>query len=170
MAAEPVSSRPLLMSNGAPDRLRRLSVDADEGSSHVFRVTEADRLRDAFDGFDRRLDPASGQIGTESFHHTRRCGPGLGSEGAAELAQAHARRFRQAFDGEHFGDVVAGIAKSRGNSIILWCQINGRCELRLPAVAAMVDDEVLGHAFGDGKTMVFFDQRQRKVDAGRDTG
>jgi hypothetical protein len=30
----------------------------------------------------------------------------------------------------------------------------------------MIDDEVLGHAFGDGKTMVFFDQSQRKVDAG----
>ncbi len=62
--------------------------------------------------------------------------------------------------------MVAGIAKSSGNSIILWCQINGSCELRLPAVATMIDDEVLGHAFGDGKTMVFFDQSQRKVNAG----
>jgi hypothetical protein len=60
MAAGLVSSRPLLMSNCAPDRLRRLSVDADKCPSHVFRVTEPDRLRDAFDGFDSRLYPASG--------------------------------------------------------------------------------------------------------------
>ena len=66
--------------------------------------------------------------------------------------------------------MIAGIAKSSGNSIILWGQINGSCELRLPAVATMIDDEVLGHAFGDGKTMVFFDQSQRKVDAGCDAG
>lgn len=54
------SSWPLLMSNCAPDRLRRLSVDADKCPSHVFRVTEPDRLRDAFDRFDSRLYPASG--------------------------------------------------------------------------------------------------------------
>jgi hypothetical protein len=60
MAAGLVSSRPLLMSNCAPDRLRRLSVDADKCPSHVFRVTEPDRLRDAFDRFDSRLYPASG--------------------------------------------------------------------------------------------------------------
>ena len=60
MAAGLVSSRPLLMSNCAPDRLRRLSVDADKCPSHVFRVTEPDRLRDAFDRFHSRLYPASG--------------------------------------------------------------------------------------------------------------
>jgi hypothetical protein len=60
MAAGLVPSRPLLMSNCAPDRLRRLSVDADKCPSHVFRVTEPDRLRDAFDRFDSRLYPASG--------------------------------------------------------------------------------------------------------------
>ena len=37
-------------------------------------------------------------------------------------------------------------------------------------MATMVDDEVLCHAFGDGKTMVFLDQSQRKIDAGRDAG
>jgi len=40
--------------------LRRLSVDADECPSHVFRVTEADRFRYAFDRFDGRLYAASG--------------------------------------------------------------------------------------------------------------
>src|SRR6202022_2749698 len=47
--------RALLTSNCAPDRLRRLSVDADECPPHVFGVTEADRLRDAFDRFGSRL-------------------------------------------------------------------------------------------------------------------
>src|ERR1700751_5123846 len=51
---------PLLMSHCAPDRLRGLSVDADKCPSHVFRVTEPARLRDAFDRFDSRLYPASG--------------------------------------------------------------------------------------------------------------
>src|ERR1700758_5759131 len=60
MAAGLVSSRPLLTSNCAPDRLRRLSVDADECPSHIFRVTEADRLRDAFDRFGSRLYAATG--------------------------------------------------------------------------------------------------------------
>ena len=81
---------PLLTSNCAPDRLRRLSVDTDERPSHVFRVTEADRLRDAFDRFGSRLYAASGQIGAEPFHHTRGRGAGLRPECAAELAQAHA--------------------------------------------------------------------------------
>ena len=34
-------------------------------------------------------------------------------------------------------DQLLGAPKSSGNSIILWCQINGSCELRLPAVATM---------------------------------
>src|SRR6266850_906643 len=99
--------RALLTSNCASDRLRRLSVDADECPPHVFGVTEADRVRDAFDRFGSRLYAASGQIG-------------------------------------------------------------GSCELRLSAMAAMVDDEVLCHAFGDGKTMVLLDQSQREIDPGRD--
>jgi hypothetical protein len=150
---------PLLTSNCAPDRLRRLSVDADECPSHVFRATEADRLRDAFDRFGSRLYAASGQIGGKPFHHTRGCDASLRPECAAELAQAHASRLRQTLNGEHFGDVIAGIAKSSGNPVVLWCQIDGGCELRLSTMATMVDDEVLCHAFCDGKTMVLLDQK-----------
>jgi hypothetical protein len=40
--------------------------------------------------------------------------------------------------------------------------------LRLSAMATMVDDEKLCHAFGDGETMVFLDQSQRQIDACRD--
>jgi hypothetical protein len=80
----------VLNSNCAPDRLRRLSVDADECPSHVFRVTEADRLRYAFDRFGGRLYAASCHIGAEPFHHTRGCGAGLRPKCAAELAPAHA--------------------------------------------------------------------------------
>jgi hypothetical protein len=39
----------------------------------------------------------------------------------------------------------------------------------LPAVATMVDDEVLGHALGDRKSVVLLDQGQREIDAGGDT-
>src|SRR5213594_421085 len=125
--------RALLTFNCAPDRLGWLSVDADECPPHVFGVTEADRLRDAFDRFGSRLYAASSQI-----------------------------------DGEPFGDVIASIANGSGNTVILWRQIDGGCELRLSAMAAMVDDEVLCHAFGDGKTMVLLDQSQREIDPGRD--
>jgi hypothetical protein len=109
--------------------LRRLSVDADECSSHVFRVTEADRFRDAFDRFGSRFYAASGQIGAEPFHHTRWRGASLRPECAAELAQAHANRLRQTLDGEHFGDVIASIPNGSGNPVILWRQIDGSCEL-----------------------------------------
>src|SRR6266446_3869604 len=146
--------RALLTSNCAPDRLRRLSVDADECPPHVFGVTEADRVRDAFDRFGSRLYAASGQIDAEPFHHTRGRGARLRPECAAELAQAHADLLRQTLDGEPFGDVIASIANGSGNPVILWRQIDGSCELRLSAMAAMVDDEVLCHAFGDGKIMV----------------
>src|SRR5438093_2214859 len=105
--------RALLTSNCAPDRLRRLSVDADECSSHVFRVTEADRFRDAFDRFGSRFYAASGQIGAEPFHHTRWRGASLRPECAAELAQAHANRLRQTLDGEHFGDVIADASRTK---------------------------------------------------------
>ena len=165
--------------------MRRLSVDADECPPHVFGVTEADRVRDAFDRFGSRLYAASGQIGAEPFQHTRGCGASLCSECAAELAQAHANRLRQTLDGERLGDVITSMANGRGNPVILWRQIqsligvevevdvlrrqvDGSCELGLSAMAAMVDDEVLCHAFGDGKTEVLLDQSQREIDAGRD--
>src|SRR4051812_32188340 len=156
------------MSNCAPDRLRWLSVDADECPSHVFRVTEADRLRDVFDRFGSRLDAATGQIGAKSFHHARGCGAGLGPERAAELAQAHAGCVSQTLDSKRFRNVIAGIAKSSGDPVIPRRQIDGSRELRLSTMATMVDDEVLCRAFGDGKTMVVLDQRQCQVDAGRD--
>jgi hypothetical protein len=120
-----------------------LSVDADECPSHVFGVTEADRVRDAFDRFGSRLYAASGQISAEPFHHTRGCGARLRPECAAELAQAHADLVRQTFDSEPFGDVIASIANGVGNSVILWREIDRSCELRLSAMAAMVDGEVL---------------------------
>lgn len=47
----PDQSTSALASNRAPNRLRGLSVNADECPSHVFRITEANRLRDAFDRF-----------------------------------------------------------------------------------------------------------------------
>jgi len=145
-----------------------VSVDADECPSHVFRVTEADRLRDAFDRLGSRLYAASGQIGAEPFHLTRGRGARLRPECATELAQAHADLLRQTLDGKPFGDVITSIADGSANSVIRWCQIDGSCELRLSAMAAMVDNEVLCHAFGDGKTMVLLDQSQREIDAGRD--
>jgi hypothetical protein len=45
----------VLTSDSAPDRLRRLPVDANERPSHVLRVTKADRLRYTFDRFGGRL-------------------------------------------------------------------------------------------------------------------
>ena len=54
------SVRPVRRFYRAPDRLRRLSVNSDKCPSHVFRVTEANRLRNAFDRFCSRLYAASG--------------------------------------------------------------------------------------------------------------
>ncbi len=118
--------------------------------------------------FRSRLYAASGEIGAELFHHTARCCARLRPESATELAQAHASRLRQTLDGQHFGDVIAGIAESSGNPVILRCQIDGSRELRLSTMATMVDDKVLCHAFSDGEAMVLLDQSQRKIDAGRD--
>lgn len=67
-----------------------------------------------------------------------------------QLAQAHANRLRQTLDGERLGDVITSMANGSGNPVILWRQIDGSCELGLSAIAAMVDNEVLCHAFGDG--------------------
>src|SRR3989442_13693819 len=72
--------RALLTSNCAPDRLRRLSVDADECPPHVFGVTEADRLPAAFDRFGSRLHVAPGQIDGGPFPYTPRGGAALGPE------------------------------------------------------------------------------------------
>jgi hypothetical protein len=92
---------------------------------------------------------------------------GLRPECAAELAPAHADCFRQTFKGKFFGDVIAGIAKDSRNPLVLWCQIDGGCELRLSAMATMVDDEMLCDALGDRETMVLLDQSQREIDARR---
>src|SRR5207245_4517640 len=135
----------ILTYNSVPDRLCGLSADADKCSPHVFGVTEADRLRDAFDRFGSRLYAASGQIDAEPFHHTRGRGARLRPECAAELAQAHADLLRQTLDGEPFGDVIANIANGSCNPVLLRRQLAGSCGLRLSAMAAMVDDEVLCH-------------------------
>ena len=119
----------VLISNGASDRLRRLSVNADECAPHVLRVTEADRLRDAFDRFGRRFYATSGYIGAEPFHHTRGRGAGLRPECATELASAHPGCFRQMFEGKRLGDVIAGVADGGGNTIVLRCQIGRGREL-----------------------------------------
>jgi hypothetical protein len=47
--------------------LRWLSIEPNEGSSHVFRAAEVHRLGDAFDKFARRLDPAAGEIVRRRF-------------------------------------------------------------------------------------------------------
>jgi hypothetical protein len=134
--------------------------------SHVFRITEADRLRDAFDRFCSCLYVASRQIGAEAFNHTRGCGAGLRPEYAAELAPAHAGCLRQMLERQCYGYVITGIAEGSGNMVVLGCQIDRGCELRLSAMAAMVDDEVLCNALGDGETMVLLDQGQREIDSG----
>ena len=64
--------------------------------------------------------------------------------------------------------MIAGIAKDGRNTVVLLCQIDGGCELRLSDMATMVGDEVLCDALGDGETMVLLDQSQREIDAGRD--
>src|SRR5438132_14286686 len=71
------------------------------------------------------------------------------------------------FKGKFFGDVIAGIAKDGRNTLVLWCQFDGGCELRLSAMATMVDDEMLCDALGDRETMVLLDRSQREIDAGR---
>src|SRR5258705_1933364 len=157
----------MLASNGASDRLRRLSVEANECPPHIFRVTEADRLRDAFDRFGGRLYATSGHVCAEPFHHTRGRGAGLRPECPAELAPAHAGRLRQMLQCQCFGDVIARIAKGGGNTIVLRCQIDGGGELRLAAMAAVVDDEVLCDALGDSETMILLDQGQREINSGR---
>jgi hypothetical protein len=50
-----------------------LSVDADECPSHVFRVTEADRLRDACDGFVTQLPKPNGIGTTNQFSNDHKC-------------------------------------------------------------------------------------------------
>ena len=72
------------------------------------------------------------------------------------------------FKGKFFGDVIARIAKDGRNTLVLWCQFDGGCELRLSAMATMVDDEMLCDALGDRETVVLLDQSQREIDAGRD--
>jgi hypothetical protein len=150
--------------------LRRLPVDADEGPPHVFRVAKTNGLRNAFDRFARRLNSTASQIRTESFDHAGGRCPGLCSEYTAELPEAHARRLRQTVNRERFGNVIAGITKRRGEPIAPWSQIDGSCELRLAAMATMVDDKMLRYSFGNRKTVVLLDQRQSKIDAGCDTG
>src|SRR5260370_24785335 len=63
---------------------------------------------------------------------------------------------------------MSSIANGSGSARILWREVDGSGELRWAAMAGMVDDEVLCHAFGDGKRMVLLDQSQREIDPGRD--
>jgi hypothetical protein len=90
--------------------LRRLSVATDKCSSHVFRVTKADRLRDALDRFGRRFYAAPSQVSAKPFHHTRGRGASLRPECAAELAQAHTNRLCQSLKGERFRPLAARYA------------------------------------------------------------
>jgi len=47
--------------------------------------------------------------------------------------------------------VIAGVAKGSGNTVVLRCEIDRGRELRLSAMATMIDDKVLCDALGDSE-------------------
>src|SRR2546428_14166333 len=107
-------------------------------------------------------------MGQGPSHRRGGSGASLCPECAANMREPHPNRLRQTLDGDRLGDVITSMANGSGNPVILWREIDGRGELGLSAIAAMVDNEVLCHAFGEGKTMVLLDQSQREIDPGRD--
>lgn len=90
------------------------------------------------------------------------------SECPAELAQAHTSRLSQPLDRKFLGNVISCVAKGSGDPIALWRKIDRRGELRLSAMATVVDNQMLGHGFGDGEAVIFLDESQREIDAGSD--
>jgi len=50
--------------------------------------------------------------------------------------------------------VITGETKRGGNAIVFRCQIGRGGELRLAAMATVVDDEVLCDALGNSETMI----------------
>ena len=70
----------------APDRLRRLAVGADKGSSHSVAVAESGQLRDNVKGVAGVFHQRARALEAEVLDRPRWCLGGFGLKGAAELA------------------------------------------------------------------------------------
>jgi hypothetical protein len=86
------------------------------------------------------------------------------------VARAHRGAVRQALDRQRLADAFARPSEYRRKTAVRPVGLRQRRELRLAARPAMVDDELLRSALGDGLAEILRNKRQREVDTGGDPG
>ena len=126
----------------APDGLRRLPEGAQEGAAHALAIGEAGLAGDNVDRVPALLHHQPRRFDAQMFDRLGRRLSRLGVECAAELARAQMRGLGQLLDRQRVAQVAPGIVERLLDAVGLGIQVEQCRMLRLPAGAAVIDDEL----------------------------
>jgi hypothetical protein len=151
--------------------LRRNAHQALERAAHGFSAAEAAFFGDEFDRLGRLFEPAPRGFDADLRHETRWSHADLLGEDTREIAWTHPDLRGHSLDGQRFAQVVQqpDLQIAHGSAVGSLQRERG-AELRLAARTAKKDDEGARHEQRQFRPQVFFDQRQRQIDAGGHSG
>ncbi len=109
-------------------------------------------------------------LDAQPLDRLRRRDAGLGGEAARKMPCAHVGLLGQALHGQILIEMLARPGEQRLEAAARRFQFEQRRELRLPARAAVIDDELLRGRLRDLVAELVGDHRQREIDAGGDAG
>jgi hypothetical protein len=147
--------------------LRRNAQQTLEHAAHGLRAAEAAFFGDEFNCLGGLFEPAPSRFDADLHDETRGRRADLLGEDARKIAGTHSRPGGHLFDCERFAQIV----QQPGLQLAYWravgcLQRERGAELRLTARAAKKDDEGARHEQRQFRAPVFFDQRQRQINAG----
>jgi len=153
-----------------PDHLRRLTVGPKKGTSHSVAISEScllgDNVNRVVGVFHQRTSPLQAEV----LDGLRRRLAGFGLKSAAKLAWRKMRDLGKVIDVQPTGKIAPRICEHGLNSIRLRLQLEKGRELRLPAGAAMVQDEPARNRPRRFEAKILFDQREGEINTGRHPG
>ena len=146
--------------------LRRNMHQALERAAHGFSAAEAAFFCDEFDRLGRLFEPAPRGFDADLRHETRGRHADLLGEDPREIARTHPDLRGHSLDGQRFAQVVQhpDLQIAHGRAVGSLQRERG-AELRLAARTAKKDDQGARHEQRQFRPPVFFDQRQRQIDA-----
>jgi hypothetical protein len=146
--------------------LRRNMHQALERAAHGFGGAEAAFFGDEFDRLGRFFEPAPCGFDADLRHETRGRYAGLLGEDPREIARTHPDLRGHSLDGQRFAQVVQqpDLQIAHGRAVGSLQRERG-AESRLAARTAKKDDQGARHEQRQLRPPIFFDQRQRQIDA-----
>ena len=146
---------------------------ADSDSRIAWHRAQVKKHRDAL----KRVETSKFTIGksanpkavTQNVGHLDRFGRRLAClcvKSPAELTRAQVSGVGEVRDGNRLVQIVSRVGERQLDAIRFRRQFEQVGELRLPAAAAMVDNELARHGLGEVRPKIVLDERQTEVDSG----